>query len=436
MKTVKDFLNEASLRGNPATPEDYLQGIRGRAERDIRSTEQRLGPEMGRFRSFIQEVHSMQTPEVKAGLEKLAEKIIMQQYGSILGQTKLDIRFPKDGQNQEIQDMMQEVEMDTPPEMKELKDKETVDQIHRRKIANAIMQGEAKNVKKMLALLETKTGLTKILGSEEKADRMLDLLNKITDIANALDWRIPDQVKRQMWEEDKSGFSGSVSVDFKPIEISDEEKQKLLDAVESGEMDNEEAAGILDAAEPSITALGTDFTMLLHEAVKGIYKLIGSVTIPEDEEAAKKVVSNTGTMSDEHEDIKYGPYLAADLRDFVDKLTEGVEIENIQQRVFGQLLAIEPVGDFLELMRKIFTKDPEAEPEVKSIIDEIIRVDNEWKRSQFDEEIPQWASQEEQEPEEIDMSTLDQREIQDLLDAALDAGDYEEARRISAYLKA
>jgi hypothetical protein len=140
-------------------------------------------------------------------------------------------------------------------------------------------------------------------------------------------------------------------------------------------------------------------------------------------------------MSDEHEDIKYGPYLAADLRDFIDKLTEGVETENIRERVYGQLLQIEPVGDFLDLMKKILTKDPEAEPLVKEIIDEIVRVDNDWKRSQFDEEIPDWAAQGGGESEEVDMAKLDQKAIQDLLDAALDAGDYAEASKISKYLK-
>ena len=290
MKTIKQFLQEASLQGNPGTPDEYLKGVERRAMQDVQGTEQRLGREMGQFMQFVGQVQQMQTPEVKAQLEKLAEYIILQQYGSILGQTKLIIKFPKDG---EIQQMMEPVEMETPADQREITDAGTIAAINKRKIGNAIMQGEAKNAKLMLALPETMDGMIKIFGPAGAA-KMIDLLKKITDIASALDWRIPMEVQKQMWEQDKSGFSGSVDVDWKPIKNDEQTADEIIKSLESGDIQTPEIEDSLNEMEPTITALGTDFAMLLHETIKGIYKLIGAAAIPEDEEEAERVIANTG----------------------------------------------------------------------------------------------------------------------------------------------
>lgn len=431
MKTLKQFLQEASLQGNPGTPDQYLKGVERRAMQDVQGTEQRLGREMGQFMQFVSQVQRMQTPQVKAQLEKLAEEIILKEYGSILTQTKLDIKFAKDG---EIQQMMEEVPMETPEPQKEIKDPETISKIHARKIGNAIMQGEAKNAKRMLALPETMDGMIKIFGPADAA-KMVDLLKKITDIASALDWRIPMEVQKQMWERDKSGFSGSVKVDFKPIETDEKTAEDLIKSLESGDIETQEVENVLNEMEPTIIAIGTDFAMLLHEAIKGIYKLIGTASIPDDEEEAGKVIANTGTLSDELEDLRYGPYLAADLRDFVNRFTNDSSVENIREHVFGKLmiLAKEETQAFLQLMKEIFTEDAGAINKMKSIIAEIEQEIKDWERSQFDEEIPDFGMEPTQ-TDSNDLSQLSKREIQELIDAALDAGNYTEVGKLAKYL--
>lgn len=431
MKTLKQFLQEASLQGNPGTPDQYLKGVERRAMQDVQGTEQRLGREMGQFMQFVSQVQRMQTPQVKAQLEKLAEEIIMKEYGSILTQTKLNIKFAKAG---EIQQMMEEVPMETPEPQKEIKDQGTISKIHARKIGNAIMQGEAKNAKRMLALPETMDGMIKIFGPADAA-KMVDLLKKITDIASALDWRIPMEVQKQMWERDKGGFSGSVKVDFKPIETDEKTAEDLIKSLESGDLETQEIEDTLNEMEPTITAIGTDFAMLLHEAIKGIYKLIGTASIPDDEEEAGKVVANTGTLSDELEDLRYGPYLAADLRDFVNRFTNTSSVENIREHVFGKLmvLAKEETQAFLQLMKEIFTEDAGAINKMKSIVLEIEQEIKDWERSQFDEEVPDLGIEPAQ-TEPSDLSQLSKKEIQALIDAALDAGDYTEVGKLAKYL--
>ena len=431
MKTLKQFLQEASLQGNPGTPDEYLKGVERRAMQDVQGTEQRLGREMGQFMQFVGQVQQMQTPGVKAQLEKLAEDIIMQEYGSILTQTKLSIKFAKEG---EIQQMMEDVPMETPEPQREISDKGTIAKIHARKIGNAIMQGEAKNAKRMLALPETMDGMIKIFGPANAA-KMVDLLKKITDIASALDWRIPMEVQKQMWERDKSGFSGSVKVDFTPVKTAEQTAEDLIKSLESGDIETQEIEDTLNEMEPTIIAIGTDFAMLLHEAIKGIYKLIGTASIPDDEEEAGKVIANTGTLSDELEDIRNGPYLAADLRDFVNRFTKSSSVENIREHVFGKLMILvkEETQEFLQLMREIFTEDAGAINKMKSIVSEIEQTIKDWERSQFDEEVPDFGMAPTQ-SEPADLSQLSKREIQELLDAALDAGDYAEVGKLAKYL--
>ena len=431
MKTLKQFLQEASLQGNPGTPDEYLKGVERRAMQDVQGTEQRLGREMGQFMQLVGQVQQMQTPGVKAQLEKLAEDIIMQEYGSILTQTKLSIKFAKEG---EIQQMMEDVPMETPEPQREISDKGTIAKIHARKIGNAIMQGEAKNAKRMLALPETMDGMIKIFGPANAA-KMVDLLKKITDIASALDWRIPMEVQKQMWERDKGGFSGSVKVDFTPVKTDEKTAEDLIKSLESGDIETQEIEDTLNEMEPTIIAIGTDFAMLLHEAIKGIYKLIGTASIPDDEEEAGKVIANTGTLSDELEDIRNGPYLAADLRDFVNRFTKSSSVENIREHVFGKLMILvkEETQEFLQLMREIFTEDAGAINKMKSIVSEIEQTIKDWERSQFDEEVPDFGMAPTQ-SEPADLSQLSKREIQELLDAALDAGDYVEVGKLAKYL--
>ena len=430
MKTLKQFLQEASLQGNPGTPDEYLKGVERRAMQDVQGTEQRLGREMGQFMQFVSQVQRLQTPQVKTQLEKLAEDIIMKEYGSILTQTKLDIKFAKEN---EIQQMMEDVPMETPEQQKEISDRGTIAKIQARKIGNAIMQGEAKNAKRMLALPETMDGMIKIFGPADAA-KMVDLLKKITDIASALDWRIPMEVQKQMWERDKGGFSGSVKVDFTPVKTDDQTAEELIKSLESGDIETQEIEDTLNEMEPTIIAIGTDFAMLLHEAIKGIYKLIGTASIPDDEEEAGKVIANTGTLSDELEDLRYGPYLAADLRDFVNRFTNSSSVENIREHVFGKLmiLAKEETQAFLVLMKEIFTEDAGAINKMKSIVSEIEQEIKDWERGQFDEEVPDFGI--EPSATETDPSQLSKREIQALIDAALDAGNYAEVGKLAKYL--
>jgi hypothetical protein len=64
---------------------------------------------------------------------------------------------------------------------------------------------------------------------EEYFKTLKSVLNKISDIADFFDWSIPMDVQKDMWERDKSGFSGSVKVSWEKDEEDEEEEKDALD---------------------------------------------------------------------------------------------------------------------------------------------------------------------------------------------------------------
>lgn len=440
MSTIRKFIQEASLRGNKATPDSYLDSVNQRAQGDIRATEQRLGQRMAQFTRMVGEVHHMQAEGGKqavAGLEALAKKTILDTYGSILGDTVLNIKMPE---RDEVKNMMEDVPSEPPAQqaLKALEDKRVISEVEKRKIANNITQGEAKNVKRMFLMPEVREGLVAIFG-EEKGLRYLELIKNITDIASAMDWRIPMEVQHEMWERDKSRFAGSVEVTWEKPADEDLAK-KILKDIENGEditnsPDAEEALGEM---QPTINALGSDFAMLLHEAVKGIYELIASAGIPEDEGTAETVIGNTDTLKDELEDLRYGPYLAADLRDFINSIPEASAVENVREHVFGRLMQM-PADEFLEIMKAIFTNDESAKLQVRAMILDIKNELQDWEyqnaMDRYSDEPAAPAPVANDEPEEEDYSEMTQREIEALIDDALDAGDIAKVSMLAKYLK-
>ena len=231
----------------------------------------------------------------------------------------------------------------------------------------------------------------------------------------------------------KSGFAGSVNVDWEndpetPEEIAD----RILKSLENDDIETPEIEDTLNQMRPTINALGTDFAMLIHETIKGIYELISSAAIPEDEELAKTVISNTDTLSDEIEDLRYGPYLAADLRDTINRLSGTSDTPNLREHVFGKLMQLES-EEFLEIMKGIFNKTGSSDSKVLELIAEVEQELRDWQRSRFDMEVPGEYLDSEDDLE-TDLSKLSKKDLDDLLNNAIDAKDWAEVEKISKFL--
>jgi hypothetical protein len=467
-KKFDKWVSEASLKDNPAFPGEggtkgpnYLEGVEKKASRDLQDLSRRYGQDIPRFMGIVAKVKAIQEP-YKAELEKIAYDVMMDMYGSILSDVDLVVKFPKES---EMQDMMKDVNPEPPEEekLKALQDKDIISKIQRIKLGRNIVQGEAKNAKKALNSDFSLSEIEKLMG-KEKADEYISLLNKITDIASFFDWQIPMEVQKQMWERDRSGFSGTVKVEW-PERDQEEEEEDSRDAIDilndiekNQDFDLNDTEEVFDG-NPKITALGTDYAMLLHEAIKGIYQSILSAAIPEDAEKAEIVLMNTDSFADEIEDLRYGPYIAADLRDFINTFPESNSIPNLREYVFGYLVNEENLSDeaFLKTFNdillgipKLLGKDSEIDPKykveieaaasrakdsMKKIIREISDMIGDYERdaASYGSEEPGAASDSGQ-SQGANLSNMGKDELQKMLDKALDSRDFAKAKEISDIL--
>lgn len=451
VKGFAQFLYEASLEDNEGLPQGYRSDVEGRARQDMDTTRRELGMKIPQFMNIVQTAMMLQRGKEQQ-LEELAERAIRELYGSILDGVNLDIKFPTD--RQEIPDEMEDAEMEPPQDqdMERLEDPEIIREIQKRKLSNAITQGEAKNTKLILNMPVIKDGIVEIMG-ERDGEKFVGLLNEITKIASFFDWEIPMEVQKEMWKN-PSGFSGSVSVDWEQPESEEDQEdmqrsaEDIIADLESGEdILDTDAEELFDDMQPTIKARGIDFAMLIHETVKGIYELIAAAGIPEDEEVAQTVIMNTDTLADEIEDLRYGPYIAADLRDFINEFSEASRIENLREHFFGKLMAM-PAAEFLDLIKNILMGSASAKTAAQEIIDEIAQElsefdmeqalggdDNGYEEDDLEDFNLPSSSDEDDEVEGDYEDTLSQSEIQALIDNALDNGDFAEVERLAKFLK-
>ena len=332
---------------------------------------------------------------------------------------------------------------------REIKDEETIREIHKRKLANLIMQGEAKNTKHIFNMQETKDGLDKIYG-EQNSKRAFAIFKEMTEISDQMDWIIDLAIRQKMMEEDpeREFSAGNVKIDW----VKKDNEPKIEETNDDPDEVVEEESSYL----PKITARGVDFPMLLHEAVKGLYEILAIGGIPEDEEVAKRVLANTGRM-DEPEDWRWGPEIASDFRDFINKNPKVDKYPNIREEFFKLMFDKETMSteDCLELMRGILSKTEKARKDVDKLIDLVIESIDQYynylndmdKYSQEIEEynrdledfkevgeVDEILTKVEKQPEIVDYRKMSKYELQSIDDEALDNGDFDTLGKASVYL--
>ena len=484
MKSFLDFLKEeVTIKGNTGVPGEgpegrgepsYLRGIEDEGRRKAQGNPNQIG---GRMMQLMDSNRSLVRGKEKE-IEEFAEEIIKDVYSGFMDNVELDLQIVRDGNA--VKNFMDDEDKKKKERNKKSKEKKEEKsslrksdnaqlklEIDKRKLVNAITQGEAKNTKEIIRMPECLDGLKKIFG-DRNGEQLHRQLLEITELADKMDWIIPVNVKAEMMERAPQGMAGACSVDWQEEEKEEEKEeenqdlaQNILDQLqnEEGDLNNmsEELEELMSSGKPIIRARGIDFVMLIHETVKGIYELIASRGIPSDTTLASNVFLNTETFEDEAEDFKYGPQIASDLRDFINTNRKTDRYSNVREFVFGKMVEL-PAEEFLKLMKGILMKTPEARTQVDRLIDEVIEElegyeselsDYEMKQRfdqptpEEDSETPELGDSEESDIDslikktaqrESDYSNMSPREINDLIDGALDSGDYERVRMLSGYL--
>ena len=460
LKKYTTFLKEASIEDNPAVPGGYKSGIEREEQQRMGVRQGDRGQEMQVGGQLMQDLRRSQqlTSGKEEELSKLATDLISSIYSDLLKryEIELDINLVKPNEVKNFMDQAESEESEPDMEsFREITDEDVKNEIHKRKIANLLIQGKSKGIKELLDSSIVQDGVREIFGG--RGEEIITIWKRMTDNADKLDWLANPQQRAAMMESNPEGFAGASYVAWKPKEEEEsEEEYKEYTGDESEEdmfdMEMEEMK-----TTPVIKAVGVDFPMLLHETVKGIYELLSAPGLPDEESLAQTVLKNTG-LKDEPEDWKYGPRIAKDLTAFLNENERIDEIPNLREEFFRTLLDRETMEtkDFLELVKGILTKTPEARAKVDSMIDDLINdldYDNQMKKYEeemkdYERKMKEWeASQksggsteipseiEQLQNKEKDFSDMSQGEIQSMIDDAIDEGDFEKVRMLSQYLK-
>lgn len=141
--------------------------------------------------------------------------------------------------------------------------------------------------------------------------------------------------------------------------------------------------------KPVIKARGLDISLLFHEAVKGIWLVLASNATPKDK-AIRDEIKRLVTFKDEPEDWRYGPEIAADLRDFINSNPKIDKYPNIREDVWKMMCDEKNMSstDFIELVRGMLAKTDAAKNKVDKLIDKVII-----NREKFNKEMAEYERQ-------------------------------------------
>lgn len=385
MKKVRENLLEAKLN----LPQEYINKVKQDArERYGNGPSHQDMMQMGRL---LQQIFPLQRGH-EDELTELGKSIIQKFYGPIIEGVELDVKIvdPNDEEKREMAQKMvqqpQQQQQQRPTQSPKTPEREfpgIEDDITKRKIINNIMQGEAQNVHSMIA--DARNEIEEITGSRELVTLYLQFL----DLNKKFDWDDSQNLEMLMQQAPEMANAMETSWDG-----GDD------DEGEGGEEGEE------GSAKPTIKARVLDLPMIIHETVKGIYELIAAGAIDPDPERANKVLAATDSLKDEQEDIRFGPYIAKDIRDYVNKVAEKIKgadnIPNIREFVFGKMVEM-PSKEFVELVTAMLMNEPEPEKTITDFINDVMKDFQKYNEDIKNYNMSKYTNEPEEETEEDDL---------------------------------
>jgi len=441
MTLVRENLNEAKLN----LPQEYIDKVRKEAgEKGWLGGPRRA--DFQQMNNLLSQIFPAQRDHEEE-LTELGKRVIQKFYGPVINGVELDIKIvqpddeeklemtqkmfqKEDKEDQKDQEEQKETEEKSPEVELELKgiDKD----IDKRKLINNVMQGEAQNVHSMM--YDVKDEVTEITGNS----RLLDLYMQFLELNKKFDWDESINLEQMM-----------------------KQAPEMANAMETEWEEGSEEEG---GDKPKIKARVLDLPMLIHETVKGIYELIAAGAIDPDPVRAQKILDATDTLADEQEDIRFGPFIAKDIRDYVNKVAEEISgtnnIPNLREFVFGKMIKM-PANSFVDLITDILMKKDRAKSTIINFIKEIQTEFDEYNQAQIQHKFDTSNEDNYEDDEDEDvMSTknvefvddieekpvqqpikkpnyknMGQAELEFQLNKAIDSEDWELAKEIQQYIK-
>lgn len=211
----------------------------------------------------------------------------------------------------------------------------------------------------------------------------------------------------------------------------------------------------ISGPKPKIIAQGMTFPFLLHELTKGVLELMSLHGLDADKETRDYVLDKTDNLESEGWDIRLGPKIW-------EKFMEALDVDDLpyKSHIFNKLATLPP-AEFNSVVHGLMNNSEDAKQTVRELADDVRRelgqeeVDT--ALSKFsdeggsenpeggelegeDEEDPLLKgllgdkNEPEEEDGEDDPENWSQSELEDAIDQALDAGDYDAVRGLTDIL--
>jgi hypothetical protein len=378
---------------------------------------------MSEMFSIMQEVGQIETNH-KDALEKLAVDIVSEEFDipdqmleANLSPPGTDLNF---GDDEEEEDEDFDSDFDVPKQPKSAERMEELEmEVDKRRILNALMQGASKKGHYIFHMVADEL--------DALNPRLMVLYGKLMSLADFQYWIIPES------SMDAGGAGGSEKIEWrKAEEAEDEDEEEEMEKVDIEEGDD----------IPVVVAKAWIFPLLVHELIKGTLELsaINWADGHLDFEEQTEVIEKADTIEGEIWGMRLGPGMWEKFLDCIDP-----DDYDIKQWLFHELSKL-PAKQFHSFMKEILVGSQKCKEVIKTLkdlhnqepsegLDDMIDdtgyddmgdvLDN--LGAEVDDETPQ-------ETKDVDYSEMSRKEIEDLINDALDNGDFETVAKLHKYM--
>ena len=273
-------------------------------------------------------------------------------------------------------------------------------------------------------------------------------LNLIIDLidfsSESLEANMKSDVRKYKTKNIVSGVSTSISgysfVVFDYDKINKEVQQDLYAEIKSGkqldQLNSDKLEDYIKDGRFTVIARSCTLPTLLHEIILGIYEIIISPSIPSDVDVATDILAQTDTLKMEFMDYLYGRPFRDDLVNFIvsvsDTISNSDEVPNLKEFVFGAMMQIEDIA-FLNLIKGMIDNTADAKKTMTNIISNIVEKHMAWKNRK--KNIRKVEPIQKEVEKGLDYSKMSQKELQAMLNVALDNENYDEVNKIAEFIK-
>jgi len=373
---------------------------------------------------IMSEVSQIETRH-KDALEQLAIDIVSEEFDipdqmleATLSPPGTDLGFGDDEEEEEDDDY--DSDFNVPKSPKSAQRMEELEmEVDKRRVINALMQGASKKGHYIFHMVADEL--------DSIDPRLMGLYGKLMSLADFQYWIIPDSAM--------GGQTGGVEkIEWRKAEApEDEDEEEEMEKVDIEE----------DDEIPVVVAKAWIFPLLVHELIKGTLELsaINWADGHLDFEEQAEVIKKADTVEGEIWGMRLGPGMWEKFLDCV-----GSDNYDMKQWLFQELTKL-PAKQFHEFMKEILSGSQKCKEVIQTLkdihedepsegLDDIL---GDTGYDDMDDILDNLGDEPKEEPivsepKEVDYSEMSPREIQDLIDDALDNGDFETVEKLHKYI--